>query len=377
MFGVLEKENLLLKECLLAKRLGKKIFIYGASLSAKMVLNVLKRHGIPLEGFCVDAQFYKKGMYKEGLPIMLVDKLVVESNRGEDIAIIVAFTVEKKLDFRRYGHIQIIDRDFWLFGTAYNYIGNEIDFDFWEKNRDRFETLYDALEDEKSKACMLAYINQKISGDFRYLESLYGSNQYYEKELVDIGNVRCMVDCGTYDGDSFRIFCQNYEKVVGRQYNETAVLLEPSKEAYDKLKSLNIADKKKLIIENYGVWESEGCLYFSEDGTSSRIEKRGTDMARVNKLDNIAYEIFRENNFKAGEGFIKMDIEGSELNALRGGSNLVQKYHPILAVCVYHKKEDLITIPAYIKSLYEEYRFFLRIYSRYAKELVLYAIPNT
>lgn len=73
---------------------------------------------------------------------------------------------------------------------------------------------------------------------------------------------------------------------------------------------------------------------------------------------------------------IKMDIEGSEMNALKGAEISITKYHPILAVCVYHKKEDLITIPQYIKSLYAGYKLYLRAYSRYCRELVLYAIPD-
>lgn len=71
-----------------------------------------------------------------------------------------------------------------------------------------------------------------------------------------------------------------------------------------------------------------------------------------------------------------MDIEGSELKALEGAKGAIQKHHPILAICVYHRKEDLLTIPQYIKSLYGGYRLYLRAHSRYALELVLYAVPE-
>lgn len=71
-----------------------------------------------------------------------------------------------------------------------------------------------------------------------------------------------------------------------------------------------------------------------------------------------------------------MDIEGSELQALHGAESVIKKYHPILAVCVYHKKDDLLTIPQYIRKLYEGYRLYLRAYVRYSEELVLYAMPE-
>lgn len=73
---------------------------------------------------------------------------------------------------------------------------------------------------------------------------------------------------------------------------------------------------------------------------------------------------------------IKMDIEGSELKALKGAALTIKEHHPILAVCVYHKKEDLVTIPQYIKSLCPKYRLYLRNYSRYSQELVLYAVDR-
>ena len=73
--------------------------------------------------------------------------------------------------------------------------------------------------------------------------------------------------------------------------------------------------------------------------------------------------------------FIKMDIEGAELYALKGARNTIETYHPILAICVYHRREDLITIPEYIRTLYEGYKFYIRAYSLYSTELVLYAVP--
>lgn len=76
--------------------------------------------------------------------------------------------------------------------------------------------------------------------------------------------------------------------------------------------------------------------------------------------------------------FIKMDIEGSELETLKGAENTILKNMPILAICVYHKPEDLITIPQYISSLQtstQKYSFYLRHHSYMLTETVLYAIP--
>ena len=76
--------------------------------------------------------------------------------------------------------------------------------------------------------------------------------------------------------------------------------------------------------------------------------------------------------------FIKMDIEGAELNALKGAAKTIVRDHPILAVCVYHKREDLLEIPNYIHSLYEGYKFYIRAYGGpYSIEIVLFCVAES
>ena len=68
-----------------------------------------------------------------------------------------------------------------------------------------------------------------------------------------------------------------------------------------------------------------------------------------------------------------MDIEGSELEALKGSSAIIQKDKPKLAICVYHKANDLFAIPEFIKSLRSDYKFYLRNHQMIPEDTVLYA----
>lgn len=45
---------------------------------------------------------------------------------------------------------------------------------------------------------------------------------------------------------------------------------------------------------------------------------------------------------------IKLDIEGSEINAIIGGVKTIAKYRPKMAICVYHKLYDLYEISIFI-----------------------------
>lgn len=92
----------------------------------------------------------------------------------------------------------------------------------------------------------------------------------------------------------------------------------------------------------------------------------------------VALEVTSVDNVLSGNKatFIKMDIEGSELEALKGCRRTIEMYHPKLAVCVYHREEDIFEIPKFILECYQGYRFFLRHYAHSASETVLYAIPD-
>ena len=54
-----------------------------------------------------------------------------------------------------------------------------------------------------------------------------------------------------------------------------------------------------------------------------------------------------------------MDIEGSEINALKGGKITINKYKPKLAISAYHKWDDLLKIPLLIHSIRPDYKFYL------------------
>lgn len=71
--------------------------------------------------------------------------------------------------------------------------------------------------------------------------------------------------------------------------------------------------------------------------------------------------------------FIKMDIEGSELVALKGAKRTICQYKPNLAICIYHKIEDFYMIPKYIKQIVPEYKLYVKHHTDREWETVLYA----
>jgi hypothetical protein len=74
--------------------------------------------------------------------------------------------------------------------------------------------------------------------------------------------------------------------------------------------------------------------------------------------------------------FVKMDIEGAEMEALEGMTNLIKNHAPHLAISVYHKPSDLWIIG---NSLHQRfpgfYNFYLRMYGEQTFDTILYAVP--
>ncbi|HUT11296.1 MAG TPA: FkbM family methyltransferase [Thermoguttaceae bacterium] len=72
--------------------------------------------------------------------------------------------------------------------------------------------------------------------------------------------------------------------------------------------------------------------------------------------------------------FIKMDIEGYELKALRGATRTLCRFRPKLAISVYHRAADLYEIPTFLSRLGLGYKLFIEHYTIHAEETILYAI---
>jgi len=113
----------------------------------------------------------------------------------------------------------------------------------------------------------------------------------------------------------------------------------------------------------------EGFLNMSGVGGGASIVDNGNYKIKVTAIDK-----FVERNNLSKVDFIKMDIEGAELKALEGGEGTIKKFKPKLAICVYHRGDDILEIPEYIKSLGSDYKLYLKHNSTGMDETVLYAI---
>lgn len=185
----------------------------------------------------------------------------------------------------------------------------------------------------------------------------------YEDEEV-------FIDAGCFDLSSsieLRKHCKRVKKVYA---------FEPDPENYKKC----LARKKKekfseAEIFPYGTWSEQKICYFdARSDHSARVSETGGYKITMMPIDEVlAQEGHGRFNFEKVT-LIKMDIEGSELESLIGAKQVIQRDKPKLAICIYHKPEDMIMIPLYIKELVPEYKLYIRHHSTTQYETVLYAV---
>ena len=115
----------------------------------------------------------------------------------------------------------------------------------------------------------------------------------------------------------------------------------------------------------------DSCLVRETDMADADASKAGTPS--TNEIEVISLDQLIVEPVIA----IAMDIEGSEIQALRGAEEIIKKYRPSLAVRLYHRPSDFVEIPAFIDSIADlSYRFIMRYDCKYrgAADLTLYAI---
>lgn len=120
--------------------------------------------------------------------------------------------------------------------------------------------------------------------------------------------------------------------------------------------------------------KSDEIVELEDIGPGSNLDlKPNSKKKRTQKLSTVTIDDFVKRRNLECVDFMKMDIEGSEENALLGGRETISKCSPKLAISVYHKTTDFENIPRLIKSINSNYRFALKHHTIHNEETVLYA----
>lgn len=227
---------------------------------------------------------------------------------------------------------------------------------YYQDNMDGLFDTINLLSDELSCQVMNEYIRTYAQKDVYKLEQLPARYKYfydYDRVLKRVMSIYThektgvWLNCGAHEGDTiFYYFAAGLEiqKILAVEGDKKIAML-----LKNNILRLPEAMQERVRIETLII---DGSTDFNELLEGQRLS------------------------------LLNADIEGAELDMLKAMKSAIQKDRPVISVCAYHKREDLIVLPQYINEIVDNYRFYLRKYgSHYGnenrnKELVLYAVPE-
>lgn len=309
--------------------------------------------------FC-DNNSKKWGTAVEGIPVISFDEL--KRNYGDCCITITTLNyyneILKQLEENNLMENVAVSLQGFVnndYTDYYNVVSN---------NFNSFAKVYDFLSDEHSKYIFIDRINFCISGNKKYLIHLRSrAPQYFEPGIITLTENEIFVDGGAYTGDTVNEFLNQTKGSFKRIYS-----FEPETSKHKEfLSKYSYSDNIELLP--YGLWNKKELLRFSAQNSGG---------SHVNVSGNIEIPVISIDEVLQGQPvtFIKMDIEGAELEALKGAENTIRMHKPKLAVCVYHKPLDIIQIPLYIKKIVPEYNIYFRHYNINMYETVCYAVAD-
>ena len=229
----------------------------------------------------------------------------------------------------------------------------------------------DLWEDDASRAEYLAQVRFRLNADFDGLSHPVAHPQYFPDDLFTWADDAWIVDGGAYDGDTVRMLSATYGSRFGH-----VLAVEPDPANFIRLQetvaALPAAARGKVDCRQVALGSERRTLHLDATGTAasatSDAPSAGTIAVSAETLDSLV------------EGsrvtFIKLDIEGFEVDALKGARRTIERHGPVLAVCVYHRQDHLWSIPLLLSSLRGDYAFFLRPHNEEGWDLVCYAVPR-
>lgn len=222
------------------------------------------------------------------------------------------------------------------------------------------------LSDDASRDEYLGQLRWRLLGEFDALYRPVQHTMYFPLDLCPLTDHEVFVDCGAYDGDSIRSFLDQPKKSFQRIYS-----FEPDPANFSKLeKEVSLRpERESITLQRAAVGAQTGTVTFSGDGNEASSVGKGDMVVNCVALDEVLSGM--------QPTYIKIDIEGAELDALNGARGIIQCYSPVLAVCTYHVQDHLWKIPLLIQSINPNYSFFLHPHLVEGWDLVCYAIPKS
>jgi FkbM family methyltransferase len=354
---------------LFPRKMDKPVILYGAGSLGKMAKNFFDYLRIPYL-YVVDknASRYKTDKYWQGVEIVYPDD-VEEIDKRNCLLVICIVTapliaLRDQLQNEGWKDITFFYDISEFYSDRYpinnGWFLHEID----KKGKESIRKVFFSLTDEVSRAYYLQFLawrRLRVELLFENLK-INLNNRFFIPEVADaLKESEVFVDCGAHKG----FVTEKFIKIVNNKYKKIYAI-EPDDINLNALKTRLHGTSNLEIIK---------CALSSKDGESSFYQ--GFDFAsKLSKNGNSVVKTVTLDSLKIPATFIKMHLEGGELDALRGAVNTIQKYRPIITVTIYHNSDGVWKIPLFLISNARNYKYYMKLHSWGGTGAVFYAIPK-
>jgi FkbM family methyltransferase len=345
--------------------LPSRIAILGAAEEGQRLVSICDRHDIDIAVIVDDAPERQGTM----IGSHTVDSRAVLDSLDRDTPVVIAshLTLNASQSLKAQGFrnvspfpvLQILHGE--MFAPHMFYTGWSEDL---LANQQRYADLARRLADDASRRVLdavFAYRQTLVPETLAHV--IRDKDPYLAADLFTFRQDEIYVDGGAFDGDTIRLFIErtggHFRRILG---------FEPDPTTFSRL-AANFAEDQRVVPVNAGLWSRADTLHFRNNaGRASILDSIGEVMVNVLALDDML----------DGEGvsFIKMNIEGAELEALRGAASSICRFLPKLAIAAYHRPSDLWEVAKVVDEIAPGYDFYLRQHCGGVVETVLYAVHN-
>jgi FkbM family methyltransferase len=246
----------------------------------------------------------------------------------------------------------------------------------WHDNFGKVERLLATREQQELYRLVVGSrsIQPELQRDLYEYYKRHGNNELEYFEYINTKRFSTIIEGGVFDGANTLEFA--------RRISNSGVIygFEPNlnSSTMDTVRSLV---KDTVIINLYAeaLWSKRTSLPFyknSENLQGARVVSESSGYQELVEIPAISIDEFVAEQKLQKVDYIKLDVEGAELDVLHGAINTLQRDRPQLAICIYHKKEHLFKIPLFLDDVLADYQYFIGHYSPTFWDTVWYAIPN-
>jgi FkbM family methyltransferase len=372
--GAVERERTCFDS--LAGPFVESIVLFGASKLGRLMLAGLRQVGIEPLAFC-DNSSSLWGQDIDGVPVF--SPVEAASRFGESAVFVTTIwgrgskesVREREAQLRTLGCRRVVSFGplFWKYPDVFlpRIPATDLPHKVQEQGSS-IRSAFELLADQQSRREFVGQLRWRLLFDFDALPDPASGPIYFPREVSRPGRDEVFVDCGAFDGDTVTEFLHQWDS----QFREV-IAFEPDSLSFQKLTltidKLPSPVRSRIRAVAAAVGDRAGSVRFpSTGGLGSAVGAGGEEAPQVTLDDALS---------DCSPTYIKMDIEGAELQALQGARVLIERDAPVLAVCAYHVQDHLWKLPLTMHSLNPDYRIFIRPHIGMVEDLVCYAAPRS